>query len=61
MEKTLAEKIKAQKTESLYKVTAAKFDTRYKYVWLIANEKRVCVRGKAKAIKEYLEEQTKNK
>lgn len=60
MEKTLAEKIR-ERNESIYKATAHKFGVSYRYVWLIARGERAGTRSKGKIIREYLEEQLKNK
>lgn len=59
MEKTLTEKIREQ-NESIYKVTAEKFEVTYKYVWVLARGTRLGSRGKGKLIKEYLKEYLEN-
>lgn len=60
MEKTIAQRIQSQKTESVYIVAAKKFNTNYKYVWMLARGERSGSRGKGKLIKEFLETQLKN-
>lgn len=55
--KTIAERIKDLRQDSLYKVGAAQFQTTYKYVWQVAHGRRKATRGKGREIKEWLEKQ----
>lgn len=59
MMKTIAERIKELRHDSIYKVGAERFQTTYKYVWQVAHGRRKATRGKGRDIKEWLEMQLK--